>query len=166
MQTFENDEVIEYLNQSSSASEIYLGCDSQRKKFREKGKSVWFAVYTVALVIHIDGSKGCKIFYITSRERDYDAKLARPALRMMNEVYKVAEAYAQIAEHIGDRYFEIHLDINPKEQYGSNCVMSQAVGYIRGVCQTEPKIKPYAFAASKAADYGCRFKFEHAAVGG
>lgn len=162
MKSFNNEKVIEYLKNSSSSSEIYLGCDSQRKKFRVKGKSVWFAVYTVALVVHIDGSKGCKIFYITSKERDYDRRLERPAMRMMNEVYKVAEAYAQIAEHIGDRYFEIHLDINPKEVHGSNCVMQQAIGYIRGVCQTEPKIKPLAFAASKAADHGARFKYDHA----
>ena len=162
MKTFANDKVIEYLEEASETSQIYLGCDSQRKKLRVKGRSVWFAIYTVALVIHIDGSKGCKIFYITSREPDYDRKLNRPAMRMMNEVYKVAEAYAQIAEYIGDRYFEIHLDINPKEAHGSNCVMKQAIGYIQGVCQTEPKIKPFAFAASKAADYGCRLKYTHA----
>ena len=47
---------------------------------------------------------------------------------------------------------EIHLDINPDEQYGSSCVAQQAIGYIRGVCNVVPMIKPYAFAASGAAD--------------
>jgi predicted RNase H-related nuclease YkuK (DUF458 family) len=47
------------------------------------------------------------------------------------------------------------LDINPDEQYGSSCVISQAVGYIKGVCNVIPFVKPEAFAASYAAD---RFK--------
>jgi len=47
------------------------------------------------------------------------------------------------------------LDINPDEQYGSSCVISQAVGYIKGTCNVIPFVKPEAFAASYAAD---RFK--------
>jgi predicted RNase H-related nuclease YkuK (DUF458 family) len=157
MKTFDNAMVRDYINNSSSTSKIYMGCDSQRRK----RKGAWYAIYTVALVVHIDGSKGCKIFYIMSQERDYDSKLEKPTMRLMNETYKVAEAYTQIAELIGDRYFEIHLDVNPKPDAGSNHVMKQAIGYIRGVCMTEPKIKPLAFAASKAADHGARLKFDH-----
>jgi len=44
------------------------------------------------------------------------------------------------------------LDINPGEEYASNVVVQQAIGYIRGVCQMTPHIKPFAFAASVAAD--------------
>lgn len=157
MKTFNNSLVIDYIKKASSTSKFYLGCDSQRRKKR----GAWYAVYTVALVIHIDGHKGCKIFYTMSEERDYDNKLEKPTMRLMNEVYKVAEAYSQIAEHIDDRYFEIHLDVNPKEAAGSHHVMKQAIGYIKGVCMTDPKIKPFAFAASKAADHGARLKFTH-----
>jgi predicted RNase H-related nuclease YkuK (DUF458 family) len=46
----------------------------------------------------------------------------------------------------------LHLDINPDERYGSSCVVTQAIGYIIGTCNIEPKVKPYAFAASIAAD--------------
>lgn len=154
MKTFENDEVREYIENISEDSKIYLGCDSQRAK----KKGVWYAYYTIALVVHIDGRHGCKIFYITSKERDYDHKLKKPTMRLMNEVYKVAEAYAQISDMIGDRYFEIHLDVNPNEGEGSNHIMKQAIGYIQGVCMVKPKIKPQAFAASKAADHGCRLR--------
>jgi predicted RNase H-related nuclease YkuK (DUF458 family) len=47
---------------------------------------------------------------------------------------------------------EVHLDINPDEQHGSSCVISQAVGYIKGTCNVVPFVKPQAFAASYAAD--------------
>jgi hypothetical protein len=36
--------------------------------------------------------------------------------------------------------------------HGSSCVVQQAIGYIRGVCNVIPMVKPQAFAASYAAD--------------
>jgi predicted RNase H-related nuclease YkuK (DUF458 family) len=54
-----------------------------------------------------------------------------------------------------DRDVEVHLDINPDEEHGSNCVINQAIGYIKGTCNVVPLVKPQAFAASYAAD---RFK--------
>jgi predicted RNase H-related nuclease YkuK (DUF458 family) len=44
------------------------------------------------------------------------------------------------------------LDINPDEKYGSSCVVQEAVGYIRGMCNVVPMVKPRAFAASYCAD--------------
>ena len=55
-------------------------------------------------------------------------------------------------EVLEGRDVEVHLDINPDEQYGSSCVIQQAVGYIKGVCNVIPMVKPDAFAASYAAD--------------
>jgi predicted RNase H-related nuclease YkuK (DUF458 family) len=55
-----------------------------------------------------------------------------------------------------DRDVEVHLDINPDEMHGSSCVINEAVGYIRGMCNVIPLVKPEAFAASFAAD---RLKF-------
>ena len=69
----------------------------------------------------------------------------------MNEVYKIADLYLQLSG-IVDRDIEVHLDINTKEDAGSNCVVQQAVGYIRGVCNVIPMTKPRAFAATCAAD--------------
>ena len=73
----------------------------------------------------------------------------------MNEAYKLSEMYLKLADVLVDRAVEVHLDINPSELHGSNCVINEAIGYIRGTCNVIPMIKPRAFAASYAAD---RFK--------
>ena len=70
----------------------------------------------------------------------------------MNEVYRASEMYLQLADVIGDRHCEVHLDINPDILHGSSCVVTQAIGYIRGTCNIIPMVKPDAFAASYAAD--------------
>jgi predicted RNase H-related nuclease YkuK (DUF458 family) len=70
----------------------------------------------------------------------------------MTEVYKVAELYHKIVDSIGEKEVEIHLDINPDPNYNSSLIIQQAVGYIRGVCNVEPVVKPKAFAASYCAD--------------
>jgi hypothetical protein len=36
--------------------------------------------------------------------------------------------------------------------YGSSCVINEAIGYIKGMCNVVPLVKPNAFAASYAAD--------------
>lgn len=146
------EQVRAFIQAQSADTKVYLGCDSERVKIG----GTWFADYMRVVVVHIDGNKGCKIFGGIHRERDYDAKISRPANRLMNEVYQVSELYLELAEVIGDREVQIHLDVNASEKYGSNCVMQQAVGYIRGVCGLEPKLKPEAPAASFCAD---RFKY-------
>ena len=137
-----------FIDAQSLDTKIYIGADSERFK---KG-NVWYADYTLAVVIHIDGCHGCKIFGEVQTEIDYDAKASRPSMRLMNEVYKVAELYRKIADVIGDREVQIHLDINPDANYNSSIVIQQAVGYIKGVCNVTPMVKPKAFAASYAAD--------------
>jgi len=142
------EEVREFISNTSDTTCIYIGADSER--FR-RGDN-WWAEYTVAVVIHYDGSRGCKVFGKSESERDFDQKKDRPSYRLMNEVYKAAEVYMQLAESIGDRHVEVHLDINPDVMHGSSCVVQQAIGYIRGTCNMVPRIKPNAFAASYAAD--------------
>ena len=73
-------------------------------------------------------------------------------MRLMNEVYKVSDLYLKLAEIMPDYDIQVHLDINPDEKHGSNCVVQQAIGYIRGTCNVIPFVKPDAFAASCAAD--------------
>jgi hypothetical protein len=70
----------------------------------------------------------------------------------MNEAYKLSELYLKLADVLEDRLVEVHLDINPNENYGSSCVVQEAIGYIRGTCNVIPMVKPRAFAASYAAD--------------
>ena len=142
------EEVKEFIRKQSPETKIYLGADSER--FRMDNK--WYADYTLAVVVHIDGCHGCKIFGEVQRELDYEHKKNKPAIRLMNEVYKVSELFQQLIDVLEDRYVEVHLDINPDEHYGSSCVVQQAIGYIRGTCNVMPMIKPKAFAASYAAD--------------
>jgi predicted RNase H-related nuclease YkuK (DUF458 family) len=142
------EEVREYIMNSSQASKVYIGCDSERFKIR----GVWHADYCLAVIIHKDGKHGCKVFGGVVREADYDSKPGRPALRLMNEVYKVSELYDQLKDAVGKRYCEVHLDINPEDRFGSSCVVNQAIGYVRGTCNMTPRVKPEAFAASVAAD--------------
>jgi len=146
---FNLDEVKEFIRSSSNASNIYIGADSERYRGRD---DQWYADYTVAVVIHLDGSRGCKVFGQVTTERDYDKRHDRPAVRLMNEVYRASQMYLDLLDDIGDRHCEVHLDINPDEMHGSSCVIQQATGYIRGMCGFAPKVKPEAFAASYAAD--------------
>lgn len=141
-------EVKAFVDKCGPNTKLYIGCDSERFKIKKD----WYADYTLAVVVHIDGRHGCKIFGAVSRERDFDQKKDRPAMRLMNEVYKVSELYLQLAEKIVEYDIEVHLDINPKEEHGSSCVVSQAIGYIKGTCNVIPLVKPKAFAASYAAD--------------
>ena len=148
MQKFDLEKVKQFISDSSLESKIYIGSDSERFKLN----GVWHADYCVAVIIHKDGKHGCKVFGDIARQKDFDAKPGRPALRLMNEVYMVHEMYEKLAEVIGERYVELHLDINPSERHGSSCVVNQAIGYIRGACNITPQVKPEAFAASICAD--------------
>jgi predicted RNase H-related nuclease YkuK (DUF458 family) len=142
------EEVKNFIESQSPNTKIYIGADSERFLI---GKD-WYADYTLAVVVHINGNSGCKIFGEVQRERDYDQKKNRPRMRLMNEVYKLAELYQKLHDVLEDREVEVHLDINPNEMHGSSCVINEATGYIRGMCNVVPLVKPNAFAASYCAD--------------
>lgn len=148
MRTIDTDELKAFIESQGPNTKIYLGADSER--YRSNG--VWWAEYTVAVVVHIDGRHGCRIFGEVTRERDYDQRRDRPTMRLMNEVHRASEMFLRLAPVLADRPVEVHLDINPNELHGSNCVIQQAIGYIRGTCNVIPMVKPRAFAASYAAD--------------
>jgi len=140
-------QIKEFIDRQGPDTRIYIGVDSERIK-RDK---VWYADYTAAIVVHIDGKHGCKLFGEVTRERDYD-RVDKPNTRLMMEVFKVSELYLKLAEVLEDRPVEVHLDINPDENHTSSNVVAQAIGYIRGTCNVEPLVKPRAFAATYAAD--------------
>ena len=148
MRKIDINEVKEFIEAQSPDTKIYIGGDSERFIVGND----WYADYTLAIVVHINGNNGCKIFGEVQRERDYDKKQNKPRYRLMNEVYKVSEMYLKLADVLEGREVEVHLDINPNEMHGSSCVINEAVGYIRGVCNVVPFVKPNAFAASYAAD--------------
>jgi predicted RNase H-related nuclease YkuK (DUF458 family) len=142
------DEVRDFIMAQTPETKIYIGGDSERFLI---GKD-WYADYIMVVVVHINGNNGCKIFGEVQRERDWDQKRDKPRMRLMNEVYKIADLYLKLHDVLEDREVQVHLDINPNEMHGSSCVINEAVGYIKGMCNVVPMVKPKAFAASYAAD--------------
>ena len=105
-------EVKQFIEAQGPNTRVYIGGDSERYAVG----SAWYADYTLAIVVHIDGNSGCKIFGEVQTERDWDQKRDRPRMRLMNEVMKIAELYMHLHEVLEDRDVEIHLDINPSER--------------------------------------------------
>lgn len=141
------EQVAEFVRQYNHNTKIYIGVDSERIHVND----IWYADYVTAVVIHINGNNGCKIFGAVDRERDFDQRVDKPRLRLMNEVYRVANLYLELTTVI-ENEIQVHLDINPNEKHNSSVVINEAVGYIRGMCNVIPMVKPRAFAATCAAD--------------
>ena len=140
-------EVVDFINQCSPETRIYLGSDSERLKIGGK----WYADYMVVIAVHINGCNGCKLFGSVTREADYDNNRSKPFQRLMTEVYKLQEVYEKL-HALTDREIEVHLDLNPDKTHGSSCAVQTAVGYIKGTCNVTPLVKPLALAASFGAD--------------
>ena len=153
MSNIDIDEVVTFISEQGPNTKIYMGCDS----YRFKSRGVWKVSYTTVLVVHMDGRHGCRVFGEIDIEEDYtkhDKKsLSKPRMRLMGEVYRVAGLYTKIGPVLDGYDVEIHLDINPNEVHGSSCVVNEAVGYIRGVCNVVPLVKPEAWAATHCADH-------------
>jgi predicted RNase H-related nuclease YkuK (DUF458 family) len=145
-------ELNQYLSSCMEGTKIYMGCDS--RVFFKKGERL--INFTSVIVVHVGGKHGGKLFYEHDIEKDYSVSRKKPNPRLMREVQLVADLYLRMlddAEHCLDKDIEIHLDINPDKDALSSMVVNEAVGYIRGMCQMEPLIKPEAWAASCVADY-------------
>lgn len=142
------EEVRNFISLQPFESKIYIGGDSERLNIN----GVWCADYITVVVVHINAKNGCKVFGGIVRERDYDQQKDKPRMRLMNEVMKTAQLYMDLHDVLENRQVEIHLDINPNKEFGSSCVINEAVGYIRGMCNIVPLVKPNAWSASYAAD--------------
>ena len=105
------EEVRQFIENQTPETKIYIGCDSER--FNIGG--LWYADYVLAIVVHINGNNGCKLFGEVQRERDYDQKVNRPRYRLMTEVYKLSELYIKLADVLEGRDVEVHLDINTQK---------------------------------------------------
>lgn len=146
------EDLVNLLITLNSDTRIYLGTDSVRFKKNDR----WYARYATVCIVHKNGKHGCTIFSVKSDEPDYDLKKNRPSMRLMNEVIKTCELYNQLAPFIDEYDCEIHCDVNLDPKFGSNCVASQAAGYVLGVTgldKDQIKFKPEAFCASFGADY-------------
>jgi hypothetical protein len=148
--TFEIEEIKKIIKESTKQTKIYLGCDSQIMRRKQKIR------YATVIILHIDGNHGCKIFGKVSFEKLTPENKSKPFNRMMKEVQKITDMYFLFEEELLDKDFEIHIDVNPDETYGSNIAYGAAKGYVQSLIGIEPTFKPFAFAASCAADKFCR----------
>ena len=62
-------EVKAFIEAQTPETKIYLGCDSERLKVNGE----CFADYVLAIVVHINGNNGCKLFGDVQRDSVYDA---------------------------------------------------------------------------------------------
>lgn len=154
MQKIDIEELKAFIMEQPEDSKIYIGCDS----FRHKKNGRWYASFTTVVVVHIAGRHGCRVFGEITTEPDYDQNKGKPAMRLMNEVYKAVAMFENLVPAIGNRAVAIHLDINSSKKHGSSCVVDQAIGYVKGVAGIVPVIKPDAFAASHCADHFRTFR--------
>jgi len=146
-----NRKEIDKLLEGIGPSTIYIGTDSIRK-----GRKIF---YCTVVVVHIENSKGAKIFLKTETEK---AKTPRRGNindilhRLTKEVdmtVKTIEYLKDVLDKYSDKHkLEVHIDINPSEDYKSHMVYGYAMSYVKGYLGIEPKFKPEAFAASVAAD--------------
>jgi hypothetical protein len=143
-------ENVRKLLSSIPPSTIYIGSDSIRK-----GNKI---IFCTVVVVHIGNSNGAKIFYRCQREK------ARAKKRSdINEIYyrltkevdmtiRVFEELMEVFEEHSEHAIEVHIDVNPSENYKSHMIYNYALGYVKSYLGITPKFKPEAFAASVAAD--------------
>ena len=148
MKPIDVDEVERYLRTVPSNSKVYIGADSS--KFKRNG--IWYTEIASVVVIHLACKHGCKIFYETVVERDWDADKRKPRTRLLNEVQKIAELYTRLELALIDFEVEIHIDINRDKKYASSLILDEAIGYIKGMTGLDALVKPDSWAASIAAD--------------
>lgn len=151
-------EIRRYIRDSHPESIVMIGCDSVRKEIRRKA----FATYaTVICIRKAEGGgiyRGCKVFGGSCKLPDYgvvlkSGKIANLKARLMQEVAFALEAFEQVYEAIEDREWEIHLDINSRDNTESHVALQEARGYVMGMTGGRcPEFKPNSLAASFAAD--------------
>ena len=133
---------------SSQQSSVYIGCDSIR--FRKNKQ--WYAKYSTVVIVHVDTKKGGRIFHSSVDMPDY----GNLKQRLLMEVQLAVSTATEIVDVIGDRHFEIHLDINPNPNHKSSVAVKEALGWVKGSLGMDAKIKPHSFAATHAADHVVR----------
>lgn len=171
-----NEPIIDYLEKifddelaKGNRVKVAVGTDSQKAGKGYKFATVILVIVEKNLGLEKDGSEiwkgdGAMIIFTTFWEEMKASTKAKKHReievlnqRMLLEVSKSIEVAYEIAPLL-DLYgikLEIHADINPDPNKGlSNGALGEAVGYILGMGY-DFKVKPEAWAASKAADNLC-----------
>jgi len=154
------EDVIQYIKNKINSDELhsdyqlYVGCDSLPTKKRTATYSTVICVYRVG--------KGAQILF--SRENNVklygETKRDRMKNRLWEEIYRVVDIAtllldSDLLDHPRITDFQVHIDVNPNEQFASNIIYKEAVGYINSL-GVDVYTKPEAMAASFAGDSICR----------
>ena len=123
-------------------SEIFVGCDSQNRKH--------FTNFGAVIVLHHQ-SRGGHVLY---------AYFEVPRIKdQFTRLFKEVETSLEIAEYLRSQDIPkidyLDIDLNPDPQFGSNFVLRTAVGYVESMGY-ESRVKPFAAAATYAADRVCK----------
>ena len=129
--------VKKYLDQHKGFDvKIYLGCDSQTKGNQ--------TIYATTVVFHV-ATSGCHVIY---------KKETMPVIKdMWTRLWKEAEKSVDVAVYLRERGIEIDtvdLDYNIDPKYGSNKLVSAAVGYVESLgfkARCKPELLPGCYAA-------------------
>lgn len=140
---FDVEQIAKEIRQSSPTTAVYIGCDS--KVYAEK-RTKYIAFATV-VILHKDGQHGAKIFKSISTGHRMEMKQ-----RLMKEAELAIDIGYKLVDDIGDRPFQIHLDINPDPKYASHACVKEATGYVLGMFGFKPILKPDAWASSSVSD--------------
>jgi len=141
---------------SALNSDIYVGGDSSVMKI--DGEEL--VLFIVIVGIHKGGNSGVKVYkqatWVNPKSKETEPWLRgickSMRLRLMAEVYMITTVATELINSVGKRPFHIHLDINSDVNCKSNVVVKEAVGYVKGMLNITPQIKPEAFFASIGAD--------------
>lgn len=160
----EIENIVDYIkNKMDDASDVpgfklLIGCDSLPSK-----KST--AVYVTSVCLYYNG-KGGHVIY----SRDINVKVYGTGKnemlknRLWEEIFRVVDLAAIIMDSdlLSDKRiekFEVHVDINPNEKFGSNVIYKDVVGYMESM-GLDAYAKPDSPAATYISDSICRGKEE------
>ncbi len=136
------------IEESSAESSVYVGADSIRYKKNDR----WYAKYSVVVILHMNSKNGCRVWHQTYDLDDY----GNLKQRLLNEAGYAIQAAAEIIDVVGDRNFQVHLDLNPSPKHKSNIAVKEALSYVKGSLGIDALIKPHSFAATHCGDHAVR----------
>lgn len=121
--------------------DLYIGCDSQNDGGKTK--------YACVIVLHYPRNGGHVLFMKHDVERIKDK---------FSKLWKEVEISVEVALYLekhGIHAKYVDIDLNPDPKFGSNSVLRSAAGFVESNGFV-PRAKPYALAASYAADKLCK----------
>ena len=160
------DKAIEKIRKSTEECSIYIGCDSKVFRNRKDKTKKRFSKYRIHVWVHRNSCNGAYCIFKHNITEEFYGKTRNIQQRLLKEVELASNIAVALQPHVGNRRFEIHLDINSDEHNRSNEIANMAMGYVQGMTGIKPMLKPNSPAASFAADRAVNNKMKWSKVEG